>query len=112
MIATKLPKLGFLHRTFGLCWHSHRVPTKTILTWILSIVAVVLFFLAQAVVQKVEVDTRTTEEVAKRALGGQESAEQTLLYLLNGYTIVAGTDYMSCKLRDRASTLLKDGRLP
>lgn len=112
MIKTKLPKINFLRRTFGMGWRTHRVPAKTVLTWVLALAAVVLFFIAQALVQQVEAGSRVTEEVAKKALGQQETAEASLIHLLNGGVLVVGTDYMACKLKDRASTLLKDGRLP
>lgn len=112
MTKTKLPQLGLLRRTFGLGWRNHRVPMRIVLTWVLSFAAVVLFFIAQAMVQQVEARNRITEEVAKRALGRQEETEQAFLHLLNGGVLVVGTDYMACKLKDRASTLLKDGRLP
>ena len=112
MIKTELPRLSLLRRTFGLGWHNHRVPMRTVLTWASGFAAVVLFFIAQALVQQVEANNRATEEVAKRALGRQEETEQAFIHLLNGGTLVVGTDYMACRLKDRASTLLKDGRLP
>jgi hypothetical protein len=52
------------------------------------------------------------KEQVRRASEQQADAEVKLAHLLNGGLLMTDTDYIQCRTRDKASVLLKNGKLP
>jgi len=103
-----MPDISFWKRHFGL----NGFPWRLLLETALAAVLVVVLWLALAYVSAVQATEQVLGITIAKATASQTEAEAALLHLLNGGVLMTDTDFIQCRMRDKASTLLKNGRLP
>jgi len=103
-----MPDISFWKREFGL----HGFPWRLLLETAVAVALVVVLWFAMAYVRSVQATEQALSATIAKATASQVEAEVALIHLLEGDVLMTDTDFIQCRMRDKASTLLKNGRLP
>lgn len=104
-----LPRLSPVRQHLGLRWRSCFPPASWAITTLVGVAVALIVVLLMGVLATSDesalaaAQARHAEAAALLSLG---LTEQHLIHLMNGGTLMVDTDFLSCRLRDRASTKL------
>jgi len=103
-----MPDISFWKREFGL----HGFLWRLLLEAAVAVALVVALWSVMGYVRSGQATEQALGATIVKATASQVEAEVALIHLLEGGVLMTDTDFIQCRMRDRASTLLKNGRLP